>query len=138
VYLHVHGTQWITAHFHYVMAVSVTTAIIGGTYYLWPKMTGKMYSETLGRLGFILFFAGVNLTFGPWLYLGYKGMPRRYFDYSQFPQFEGIQRFITFGSYIIFLGALVVLISWIHSLVKGEKAPENPWGSKSHQTCKGC
>ena len=131
IYFHVHGTQWIVAHFHYVMAVSVTTAIIGGTYYLWPKMTGKMYSETLGRLGFILFFTGVNLTFAPWLYLGYKGMPRRYFDYQQFPQFEGIQRFITFGSYIIFLGALVVLISWIHSLVKGEKAPENPWGSKS-------
>lgn len=131
IYIHVHGTQWIVAHFHYVMAISVTSAIIGGTYFIWPKLTGRMYSETLGKLGFILFFVGVNLTFAPWLYLGYKGMPRRYFDYSQFPELEPIQRFITLGSYIIFLAALVVLISWLHSLIKGEKAPNNPWGARS-------
>ncbi|MBI5185810.1 MAG: cbb3-type cytochrome c oxidase subunit I [Nitrospinae bacterium] len=131
IYIHIHGTQWIVAHFHYVMAVSVTSAIIGGTYYLWPKLTGKMYSETLGKLGFSLFFLGVNLTFGPWLYLGYKGMPRRSYDYSQFPEFEPLQRFITYGSYLIFAAALVVLASWIHSLAKGERASANPWGSRS-------
>lgn len=131
IYIHIHGTQWITAHFHYVMAISVTTAIIGGTYYLWPKMTGRMYSETLGKLGFYLFFIGVNLTFFPWLYLGYLGMPRRYYDYQQFPQFQPLQAFITYSSYLIFVSALVILISLIHSLIKGEKAPQNPWGSKS-------
>lgn len=131
IYIHIHGTQWIVAHFHYVMAISVTFAIIGGTYYLWPKMTGKMYSETLGKLGFALFFIAVNLTFFPWLYLGYLGMPRRYYDYSQFPEFEPLQSFITYASYLIFIAALVVLISWLHSLIKGEKAPQNPWGSKS-------
>lgn len=132
IYIHIHGTQWITGHFHYVMAVSVTTAIIGGTYYVWPKMTGKMYNETLGKIGFFLFFIGVNITFFFTMYIGVVyGMPRRYYDYAQFPQIEGIQRVITGGSYIILLGALVVLASWIHSLIWGEKAPANPWGSKS-------
>lgn len=131
VYIHIHGTQWITAHFHYVMAVSVTTAIIGGTYFIWPKLTGKMYNETLGKLGFYLFFIGVNCTFFPWLYLGYKGMPRRYYDYSQFPEFQPLQQFITYSSYLILVAALVILVSWLHSLFKGEKAPDNPWGARS-------
>ncbi len=90
-----------------------------------------MYSETLGKLGFFLFFIGVNCTFFPWLYLGYKGMPRRYYDYSQFPQFQPLQQFITYMSYLIFVAGLVILISWLHSLFKGEKAPDNPWGARS-------
>lgn len=131
IYVHIHGTIWITGHFHYVMAVSMSTAVIGGTYYLLPKMSGKMYSETLGRLGFFLYFIGVNLTFMPMMIMGVKGLPRRYYDYAQFPEMQGLQIISTVGAVIIFFGALVVLISWIHCLVAGKKVEGNPWGSKS-------
>jgi len=132
IYSHIHGTQWIVGHFHYVMAVSITTAIIGGTYYVWPKMTGKMYNEVLGKLGFFTFFIGVNITFSIMMYMGAAyGLPRRSYDYAQFSEVEGLQQIATVGSYIIFLGALVILISWIHALIWGERAPQNPWGSKS-------
>ncbi|HEY4707674.1 MAG TPA: cbb3-type cytochrome c oxidase subunit I, partial [Thermodesulfobacteriota bacterium] len=85
IYVHLTDTYWMPGHFHYVMAVSMTTAIIGGTYYVFPKMTGRMYSETLGRIGFALFFIGVNVTFMLTMIMGVKGMPRRYYDYQQFP-----------------------------------------------------
>ncbi|TAN60509.1 cytochrome C oxidase subunit I [bacterium] len=132
IYVHIHGTYWIPGHFHYVMAVSASTGVIGGTYYVFPKLTGKMYNETLGKLGFILFFIGANITFFLTMYIGVEyGMPRRYYDYQQFPQIEGLQRITTYGSYIILLGAVVILISWVHGLIAGKKAPLNPWGSKS-------
>jgi cytochrome c oxidase subunit 1 len=132
IYVHIHGTYWIPGHFHYVMAVSASTGVIGGTYYVFPKLTGKMYNEALGKLGFILFFIGANITFFLTMYIGVEyGMPRRYYDYQQFPQIEGLQRITTYGSYIILLGAIVILISWVHGLIAGKKAPLNPWGSKS-------
>ena len=131
IYVHLTDTYWMPGHFHYVMAVSMTTAIIGGTYYVFPKMTGRMYSETLGRIGFALFFIGVNVTFMLTMIMGVKGMPRRYYDYQQFPELEPLQQWATIGSYLIFLGALVVLISWIHGAFWGKKAPQNPWGSRS-------
>jgi len=131
IYVHLTDTYWMPGHFHYVMAVSMTTAIIGGTYYVFPKMTGRMYSETLGRIGFALFFIGVNITFMLTMIMGVKGMPRRYYDYQQFPEMEPLQQWATVGSYIILLGAIVVLISWIHGAFWGKKAPQNPWGSRS-------
>ncbi len=132
IYVHIHGTYWIPGHFHYVMAVSTTTAVLGGMYYVFPKLTGKMYNETLGKLGFVLFFIGANITFFLTMYMGaVYGMPRRYYDYAQFPEIEPIQKITTYGSYLIALGALVVLISWLHGIFFGKKAPENPWGSKS-------
>ena len=115
-----------------VLAGGLATAVLGGTYYIFPKMTGRMYNETLGKLGFWLFFIGANITFSFTLYMGAAyGMPRRYYDYAQFPEVEGLQQIATYGSYVILLGAIVVLISWIHALVAGEKAPLNPWGSRS-------
>ena len=131
IYIHITETYWIPGHFHYVMAISVTTAIIGGTYYVFPKLTGRMYHEGLGKLGFFIFFIGVNITFFLTLLMGVKGMPRRYYDYPQFPELEGIQQITTYGSYLIFVSAVIILVSWIYGLVAGEKAPQNPWGSRS-------
>jgi len=132
IYIGLTDTYWMPGHFHYIMAVSAVTAVLGGTYYIFPKMTGRMYNETLGKLGFWLFFIGANITFSFTLYMGAAyGMPRRYYDYAQFPEVEGLQQIATYGSYVILLGAIVVLISWIHALVAGEKAPLNPWGSRS-------
>jgi len=124
-------TYFIPGHFHYVMAVSGTFAIFGAIYYLFPKMTGRMYSEVLGWIGFILTFGGINLVFFPMMIAGLYGMPRRYFDFEQFPEVAGLQLFMSLGSVVILAGAIVILWSWIHGLLKGEKAPANPWGSRS-------
>jgi len=129
--LYIHDTHFIVGHFHYVMAVSSTFAIFASIYYLFPKMTGKMYNETLGKLGFVITFIGVNVTFFTMMVVGIKGMPRRYFDYQQFPQLEGLNHIITIGAFIIGFGALITLISWIHGLVAGKKAVDNPWSSRS-------
>jgi cytochrome c oxidase subunit 1 len=128
---HVGDTYFIPGHFHYVMAVAGTYAIFGSVYYLYPKMTGKMYSEGAGKLGFWLSFIGINIVFTPMMIAGFLGMPRRYYDYAQFPQLEPLHQLMTVGAVIILLGAVVTLYNWIHGLVKGEKAPANPWGSKS-------
>lgn len=128
---HIGDTYFIPGHFHYVMAVAGTYAIFGSVYYLYPKMTGKMYSERAGKIGFWLSFIGINIVFTPMMIAGFLGMPRRYYDYAQFPQLEPLHQLMTVGAVIILLGAVVTLYNWIHGLVKGEKAPANPWGSKS-------
>ncbi len=129
--LHLAETAFIVAHFHYVMAVAGTFAIFGGVYYLFPKMTGKMYNEVLGKLGFILFFAGANITFFTMFFGGLDGMPRRYYDYEDFAYLEPKQQIMTVGAFIIGVSFLFILISWIHGAIAGKKAESNPWGSKS-------
>lgn len=129
--LHLQDTQWVVGHFHYVMAVSATFAIFGGVYYIFPKMSGKMYNEGLAKLGWLITFVGVNITFFTMMAMGLKGMPRRYFDYQQFANLEWMQRIITAGAIIVGIGVLITLITWIHGLIAGEKASDNPWGSKS-------
>ena len=81
--LHVSDTYFIIGHFHYVMAVAGTFSIFGGVYYLYPKFTGKMYNETIAKIGFWLSFIGVNTIFFPMMIFGVTtGIPRRYWNYS--------------------------------------------------------
>lgn len=130
--LHVSDTYYITGHFHYVMAVSGTFAIFAGVYYLLPKFSGRMYSEKLGKLGFWISFAGVNTIFFPMMVVGVvEGMPRRYWDYAQFPGAESYHYWMTVGAILIGVGVVVILYNWIHALFKGEPAGDNPWGSRS-------
>ncbi len=127
--LHIHDTYFIVAHFHYVMVGSTLTAFLGGMYYWWPKMFGKMYSERWARFACLLIFIGFNMTFFIQFIAGAQGMPRRYADYP--PQFH-IHHFIsTIGSYILTVGLFAVLFNWIHSLRRGRPAPINPWGGNS-------
>lgn len=123
--VHLHDTYFVVAHFHYVMVGGTFMAFIGGVYYWWPKMFGKMYDEKLGALGAILVFLGFNATFFVQFFMGSQGMPRRYYNYLD--QFRPLHIFSTLGSYLLGIGFLVVLISWIHSLMKGEKASANPF-----------
>jgi len=127
--VHFHDTYFVVAHFHYVMVGGTLMAIMGGFFYWMPKMFGKMYSEALARLSFVFIFIGFNVTFFPQFVLGAMGMPRRYFDYI--PAYHSLNAISTVGSWLIATGFLIALYTIINSLLKGEKAPANPWGSKT-------
>lgn len=123
--IHLHDTYFVVAHFHYVMVGGTFMAFIGGVYYWWPKMFGKMYNERVGAIGALLVFLGFNLTFFIQFFMGSQGMPRRYYSYLE--QFQTLHQLSTLGSYLLGIGFFVVLGNWIHSLVAGEKAPANPF-----------
>ncbi|MBI5179120.1 MAG: cbb3-type cytochrome c oxidase subunit I [Nitrospinae bacterium] len=129
--LHIGETSFVHSHFHYVMAMLATFALIGGVYYWFPKMTGKYANEGIGKLGFWLNFIGVNVTMFPLMLIGPLGMPRRYYDYPMVPELAPMHHLATYGSLIVLLGMAITLINWITSAIAGEKAPLNPWGSKS-------
>jgi len=127
--VHFHDTYFVVAHFHYVMVGGTLMAIMGGFYYWFPKMFGKMYNESTARISFVFIFLGFNVTFFPQFILGAMGMPRRYFDYI--PAYEPLNRISTVGSWLILTGFLFALYTIINGLRSGEKAPKNPWGSKT-------
>lgn len=127
--VHFHDTYFVVAHFHYVMVGGTLMAIMGGFYYWFPKMFGKMYSEFGARLSWVFIFVGFNVTFFPQFILGAMGMPRRYFDYI--PAYESLNRISTMGSWLIATGFLIGLFVFIQGFVAGEKAPRNPWGGKT-------
>lgn len=131
--IHLHDTYFVVAHFHYVMMGGSVIAAIGGLHYWWPKMTGKMYNEMMGKIAAWLIFIGFNVTFFTQFILGSQGMPRRYYDYSgvmdDMPFFETLHAVSTYGSWVLSAGLFLVLFTFIHSLMKGKKAPANPWGA---------
>src|SRR5690606_5662207 len=86
--IHLHDTYFVVAHFHYVMMGGTVIALLGGLHYWWPKITGKMYNEMLGKIAAVLVFIGFNVTFFTQFVLGSRGMPRRYYDYL--PEFTSL------------------------------------------------
>jgi cytochrome c oxidase subunit 1 len=127
--VHFHDTYFVVAHFHYVMVGGTLMAIMGGLYYWFPKMFGRMVDESLARISFVLIFVGFNVTFFPQFILGSMGMPRRYYDYL--PEFQKLNQLSTVGSYLIAVGFIVGLVAVIHGLLRGERAGPNPWGAKT-------
>ena len=127
--VHVHDTYYVVAHFHYVMVGGTLFPLLGALFYWFPKMFGRMYNEWLGRISFILIFFGFNVTFFPLFFAGAMGMPRRYYDYIQ--PYEFLNQISTVGSWLISAGFIVVLIAVIHLLLKGKKAPANPWSART-------
>jgi len=119
-------TYYIIAHFHYVLSLGAVFGIFAGIYYWFPKMTGYMYNETLGRLNFFFVFVGVNVTFFPMHFLGNAGMPRRYVDYPD--AFAGWNYVASVGSYITGIGLLIFFIAMIEAFMKKRVAGDNPWG----------
>jgi len=120
-------TYYVVAHFHYVLSLGAVFAIFAGWYYWFPKMSGYMYNETIGKIHFWLTFIGVNLVFFPQHFLGLQGMPRRIADYPD--AFAGWNFVSSVGSYISGLGMLFFLFGVIQAFVRKEKAADNPWGA---------
>ena len=121
-----HDTYYVVAHFHYVLSLGAVFAIFAGWYYWFPKMTGYMYNETLGKLHFWLTFIGANVLFFPQHFLGLSGMPRRYADYPDaFAFWNGVS---STGAYITSLGTLVFLLGVVVAFSRKQVAGANPWG----------
>lgn len=125
--VHLHDTYFVVAHFHYVMMGGAITAFMGGLHYWWPKFTGRMYNEGLGRVSALLVFVGLNVTFFPQFVMGTRGMPRRYYNYL--PEFQSLHQLSTIGAFILGLGFLLTAGYLISSIKRGKKAAANPWGA---------
>jgi len=121
-----HDTYFVVAHFHYVLSLGAVFAIFAGWYYWFPKMTGYMYSETIGQIHFWMTFIGVNIVFFPQHFLGLAGMPRRYSDY---PDGYALWNYVSsIGSYISGAAVLVFLLGVALAFMRKQKAADNPWG----------
>ncbi|HEX8948014.1 MAG TPA: cbb3-type cytochrome c oxidase subunit I [Dissulfurispiraceae bacterium] len=129
--LHLHGTYFIVAHFHYVMFGGAGMAIMAGLHYWFPKMFGRMYDERVAKAGCFLLFIGFNVLYFPMFILGYEGMPRRYFDYP--PNYFTGNMISTIGSWILIAGVFIIFANLIRALFTGPKAPDNPWDAKSFE-----
>jgi cytochrome c oxidase subunit 1 len=127
--LNVHGTYFVVAHFHYVLVGGSLMGIFAGMYYWFPKMSGRLLNETLGKIHFWLFFIGFNGTFMPMHWLGVEGMPRWVATYD--PQFEFWNRFASVSSYVMGIGILVFFVNVIWSARAGKKSGPNPWGGRT-------
>jgi cytochrome c oxidase subunit 1 len=126
--VHLNGTYFIVAHFHYIMVGGTVMAYLGGIHFWWPKISGRMYSEGWARFAALVIFVGFNLTFFPQFMLGYLGMPRRYAYYP--PEFQVLNVMSSAGASILGIGYLIPLVYLAYSLRYGPVASANPWGAK--------
>src|ERR1700759_3830969 len=123
--IYVSDTYFIVAHIHYVLYGGSLFTIYAGVYYWFPKMTGRMFNETLGKLHFWTTLIFFNATFAPMHLIGVQGMPRRVADYSE--QFAGWNLFISISSWLLGLSTLVFVYNMVASWRGGPRAPANPW-----------
>jgi len=121
----VSDTYFVVAHIHYVLLGGSLFTIFAGIYYWFPKMTGRQYSERLGKTHFWLTFVGFNLTFFPMHLIGVQGMPRRVADYD--PQFGDWNLFISISSFLLGASFIVFVYNMIVSWARGPAAEANPW-----------
>jgi cytochrome c oxidase subunit 1 len=123
----VHDTYFVVAHFHYVLIGGAVFPLLGAIYYWFPKITGRMMSESLGRWAFWLIFIGFNLTFFPMHILGLQGMPRRIYTYQPDMPWHGLNMFVSVSAAILSVGFLLFFVDAIRSARRGQPAGDNPW-----------
>jgi cytochrome c oxidase subunit I+III len=126
--LQAHDSYFVVGHFHYVLIGGVAFPIFAGVYYWFPKFTGRMLDERLGRWNFWLLFVGVHLTFFPMHIVGLLGMPRRVYTYEAGLGWEPYNLVSTIGVFIIIPGIAVFIWNVIRSVRRGASAGANPWG----------
>jgi cytochrome c oxidase subunit 1 len=123
-------TYFVVAHFHYVI-MPIVAAFFAGLYYWWPKYTGRLLDEGLGKLHFWLFFIGTNLTFGSQVVLGFLGMPRRNYTYPAGLGWEPWNLLSSIGAFVIALSVLVFIVNALKSLRSGQPAGPDPWDGRT-------
>jgi cytochrome c oxidase subunit 1 len=125
--IHVNNTYFVVGHFHYVIYGAAVMGIYAAIYHWFPKFTGRMYYEGLGKLHFFLTFIGTNLNFFPMHPLGLMGMPRRVSSYD--PEFTFWNVVASLGSFLLGVSIIPFLLNMISSWVRGPQAPQNPWNA---------
>jgi cytochrome c oxidase subunit 1 len=129
--LQVHDTYFVVAHLHYVLLGGAVFPLFGAFYYWFPKFTGRMLNETLGRWNFWLMFVGFNVAFFPMHLLGLQGMPRRVWTYAPDMGWDGMNLLATAGAWTLAAGILVFIVNVMRSRRHGALAGDNPWGAAS-------
>jgi cytochrome c oxidase subunit 1 len=125
----VSDSYFVVAHFHYVVFGTVVFAMFAGFYFWWPKMTGKMLDERLGKIHFWVLFIGFHTTFLIQHWLGVKGMPRRYADYLPQDGYAGMNQISSLGSFLLGISTLFFLWNVIKTWRTAPKVETNdPWG----------
>lgn len=131
--IHLHDTYFVIAHFHIVMGVSAFFGLFAGVYHWFPKMFGRFLNNTLSYIHFWITLLGAYLIFWPMHYEGMAGMPRRYYDYSNwesFKQFGDLNHFISIVVIIVFAAQLMFVFNFFYSIFKGRKVTStNPWNA---------
>jgi cytochrome c oxidase subunit 1 len=123
--IHVNNTYFVVGHFHYVIYGATVLGVYAAIYYWFPKMTGKMYYEGLGKVHFWLTFLGANLNFFPMHPLGLQGMPRRVASYD--PEFAFWNVLASLGAFLLGMSTLPFILNMVSSWIQGKPAPANPW-----------
>jgi cytochrome c oxidase subunit 1 len=131
--IYLHATYFVVGHFHMVMGVAAIFAIFSGTYFWFPKMTGRMMNETLGMLHFWITFVGTYCIFMPFHYLGLVGNVRRYASFVDdfMPALMPLHKFITIAALTTGAAQFIFLFNLIHSRFRGKPASANPWKGTS-------
>jgi len=129
--LHAHGTYFVVAHFHYVLYGGSVFGIFAGLYYWWPKITGRLMNETLGKWHFWVTFVAFNCTFLPMHWLGLEGMPRRVGVYADTHDAVFWNQVASISSFFLAAATLLLFANMIYSFTKGKKAGPNPWGART-------
>jgi cytochrome c oxidase subunit 1 len=125
--IHVHDTYFVVGHFHYIVYGGTVFVIFGAIYHWYPKFTGRMLDETLGKIHFALTFIGFNLCFAPQHWLGLNGMPRRVAEYD--PAFTTLNQISSVGALLMAISTLPFLFNVIRSFSEGKIAGDNPWNA---------
>ena len=124
-------TYFIIAHIHYVLFGGSIVALLGGVYYWYPKVTGRLMDETIGKINFWLMFIGMNIAFFPMHFLGLDGMPRRIYTYDPDMGWNLWNMVSSIGALLVALSVLVFMINAIRSYKKGEVAGADPWDART-------
>jgi cytochrome c oxidase subunit 1 len=125
--LQLHDTYFIVAHFHYVLIGGAVFPLLGILTYWFPKITGRMMSETLGKIGFWMLFLGFQLAFFPMHFAGLLGMPRRVYTYPAGLGLELPNLLSTIGAFVVATAVGLFVVNGLYSLYRGAIAPPNPW-----------
>jgi cytochrome c oxidase subunit 1 len=127
--LQVHDTYYVVAHFHYVLIGGAVFPLIGGLYYWFPKITGRMMDDRLGTVNFLVLFVGFNVTFFPMHRLGLMGMPRRVYTYPPDLGWNTLNLVSSLGALLLIAGGALLIYNAVRSYVWGPVAGDNPWNA---------